>query len=90
MNIKGVGVNNVINLYNSNSVKKVEKTEEVRRNDSIEISSLAKALSNFDVAEVGADKAKIEELTEKIANGTYNVDAKLTAESIMNHIKESR
>ena len=31
-----------------------------------------------------------EDLKEKIANGTYNVDAKLTAQSIMDSIKEGR
>ena len=34
------------------------------------------------------NSAKIEELKAKIQNGTYNVDAKLTAQSILNNIKE--
>ena len=33
---------------------------------------------------------KIKELKAKIQNGTYNVDAKLTAQSILNNIKEGR
>ena len=36
------------------------------------------------------NSAKIEELKVKIQNGTYNVDAKLTAQSILNNIKEGR
>ena len=36
------------------------------------------------------NSAKIEELKAKIQNGTYNVDAKLTAQSIMDSIKEGR
>ena len=91
MNIKGIGPSNAINMYSKNAVKKVEKSNEVVNKDRIEISDLAKSLSNYDVKEVAVNNdAKIETLRNSIQNGTYNVDAKLTAESIMKAIREGR
>lgn len=91
MNIKGIGSPNVISLYNKNAIKKVDKTGEIQSKDRIEISDLAKTLSEYDTPNVGLDNsAKIQELRNKIQNGTYNVDARLTAESIMKTIDEGR
>ena len=59
--------------------------------DKIEISELGRNLSMYDNVDFNIDNsAKIEELKAKIQNGTYNVDAKLTAQSILNNIKEGR
>ena len=52
---------------------------------------LGRNLSMYDNVDFNIDNsAKIEELKVKIQNGTYNVDAKLTAQSILNNIKEGR
>ena len=61
------------------------------QNDTVEISDLGRVLNMYDVLDIKVDNSdRIAEIKEKIANGTYNVDAKLTAKSIMNVIKEGR
>ena len=76
MNIKGIGTQGVTSIYTSNAAKKVREVNKPSENDTVEISDLGRVLNMYDVLD--------------IANGTYNVDAKLTAKSIMNAIKEGR
>lgn len=91
MNIKGIGSHNVINLYNKNSNKIVEKEKVVSSKDTIEISKLGKSLNNYAFDDVKVDNTKkIAEIKSKIEKGTYNVDAKLTAQSIIDVIKGRR
>lgn len=90
MNINGINSNNVINLYSKNR-NRVSQTKEVKSvSDRIEISKLGKSLTNYTLEGVNADNSKkIQELKNQINNGTYNVDAKLTARSILDTIKEN-
>ena len=90
MNINGINSNNVINFYSKNK-NRVSQTKEVNNvSDRIEISKLGKSLTNYTLEGVNVDKSKkIEELKNQINNGTYNVDAKLTARSILDTIKEN-
>ena len=90
MNINGINSNNVINLYSKNR-NRVSKTKEVKSvSDRIEISKLGKSLTNYTLEGVNVDNSKkIQELKNQINNGTYNVDAKLTARSILDTIKEN-
>ena len=90
MNINGINSNNVINLYSKNR-NRVSQTKEVNNvSDRIEISKLGKRLTNYTLEGVNVDNSKkIEELKNQINNGTYNVDAKLTARSILDTIKEN-
>lgn len=91
MNIKGVNANNVVNLYSKNIVKKVDSVETVRPKDRIEISSVAKSLGVYDSSSLSFDNsAKVEEIKQKIASGTYNVSGRLTAQSMMDFIREGR
>ncbi len=91
MNVKGIGSPNVVNLYSKNLAKKVQKSTEVTNKDRIELSELGKKLSSYDINKVEVNnKERIDALRKSIENGTYNVDAKLTAESIMKAIKEGR
>ena len=85
MNINGINSNNVINFYSKNK-NRVSQTKEVNNvSDRIEISKLGKSLTNYTLEGVNVDNSKkIEELKNQINNGTYNVDAKLTARSIHN------
>lgn len=87
MNIKGVGMQGITNLYNKNSTKRISSEEKVSNKDTVEISTLGKTLSTYDSMKI-ENREKIQELKEKISNGTYNVNAKLTAKSIMNSIRE--
>lgn len=90
MNINGINSNNVINLYSKNR-NIVSQTKEVKSvSDRIEISKLGKSLTNYTLEGVNVDNSKkIQELKNQINNGTYNVDAKLTARSILDTIKEN-
>ena len=90
MNINGINSNNVINLYSKNK-NRVSQTKKVNNvSDRIEISKLGKSLTNYTLEGVNVDNSKkIQELKNQIYNGTYNVDAKLTARSILDTIKEN-
>lgn len=91
MNINGVRTQGVTNIYASNGARKIKETNTDIGKDKIEISELGRSLSMYDNVDFNIDNsAKIEELKVKIQNGTYNVDAKLTAQSILNNIKEGR
>lgn len=87
MNIKGIGPNNVVNFYVKHQTKVESKNTEYKK-DSIEISKLGRSLSNLDIEAPSLDnKEKIERLKKEIANGTYNVDAKLTAQKLLDIMK---
>ena len=91
MNINGVRTQGVTNIYASNGARKIKETNTDIGKDKIEISELGRNLSMYDNVDFNIDNsAKIEELKAKIQNGNYNVDAKLTAQSILNNIKEGR
>lgn len=91
MNINGIRTQGIANIYASNGAKRIKETNTDIGKDKIEISELGKNLSMYDNVDFNIDNsAKIEELKVKIQNGTYNVDAKLTAQSILNNIKEGR
>ncbi|MGL4773757.1 MAG: flagellar biosynthesis anti-sigma factor FlgM [Clostridium sp.] len=88
MNIKGINTHRVNSAYQSNRANLVNKANEVKKKDSIEISSLGKSLTNYAVGDKLVDNTKkIEEIKSKIQNGTYNVDAKLTAQKMIDYIK---
>jgi len=91
MDVKGIGSHNIINLYNKNNNKILPKEAIKKPSDSIEISSLGKSLTNFSLDGLNIDNAsKIAELKSKVESGTYNVDAMVTAKSMMNFIKENK
>lgn len=82
MNIERVASVNEINNYNK--VNKVSKTNEVVEiKDSIEISKEGKLLNIYACEPLEDKSAKVQELKEKIANGTYNIDSKQMAKSII-------
>lgn len=93
MDVKGIGSHNIINLYNknSNNSKVVPKDAIKKSSDSIEISSLGKSLTDFSLEGLNINSpSKIAELKSKVESGTYNVNAKLTAKSMINFIKENK
>lgn len=91
MNVNGIGTQNIINLYSINSKNKLNNIEKVKKSDTIEISNLGKKLSIYDSSDLVIDKTKrIQEIKEQIANGTYNIDSKETAKSIINAINEGK
>ena len=88
MNIKGLGSTNAASYYNKVAQNRVQKTEGVKTSDRIEISNAAKALKGYEIESSSYDKtAKVEEIKKRISNGTYNIDAKLTAKSMLDAMK---
>lgn len=87
MKVTGTSVNKVISMYEINK-KQVEKTKEVTKNDTLEISKLGKTLSSF--AEGGITSMspeKLEKIRNEISNGTYKVNPRLIAEKMMEAMK---
>lgn len=88
MNIKGVGSLSNINYYSKMSVNKIEKTGNVKSSDRIEISKAGKALKDYSIETLSYDNTKkIIEIKNKLSEGTYNIDAKLTAKSMLDVMK---
>ena len=92
MSIDRINRQSYINAYNSNiksnkNVDKISKTQEV---DRIEISSLGKSLTDYSIDNTRDNAKKIEDIKSKIESGTYNVDARLTAKSLLNAMKEKK
>lgn len=90
MKIGGMKVQNLYNNYNNNKVKDDQNVSKNKIKDRIEISNEAKKLSSFENSKSLDNSKRIEELKRMIKNGTYKVDAKLTAESMMKSIIENR
>ncbi|NKF06921.1 flagellar biosynthesis anti-sigma factor FlgM [Clostridium gasigenes] len=89
MNIKGMGPLSTVNYYNKVASNKIEKIDKVKTSDRIELSEAGKVLNDYAVETSSYDKAaKVEEIKNKILNGTYNIDAKLTAKSMLDVMKE--
>ncbi len=87
MKISGTGINKIINIYEKNN-KKIEKTKEVVKKDSLEISKIGKNLSSFAVDDKKSiSQEKLEKIRNEIANGTYNVDGKLVAQKMIDIMK---
>ncbi|WP_297417099.1 flagellar biosynthesis anti-sigma factor FlgM [Clostridium sp.] len=87
MSINGINKLTYINAYNSNNNKTVNKTDETKASDTIEISSLGKSLIGYSINSDINNTKKVAEIKNKVESGTYNVDAKLTAKSIINVMK---
>lgn len=87
MKIEGVNFNNVISIY-----KKVRNTDEKKvnaiSNDSVQISSIGKSLSNYSIeSDLFKSDEKINELKNQISQGTYTKSSELTAKRMIDIIK---
>lgn len=88
MNIKGIGYTGVINQYNRVASNKVNKLEKREVSDRIELSQEAKLLKNYAIDESTFDNTqKVLEIKNKIQNGTYNVNARLVAQSLLDTMR---
>ncbi len=87
MKISGPGMNKIINLYGEHK-REIGAVNNKVTKDSVEISSLGKSLSSFlNSSNVYASSEKIEELRSAVSQGTYKVDASLTARRILEIMK---
>lgn len=88
MKINRLDNNNIMNLYNKNRFRRSNvETNKTAKKDSIEISEQAKMVSNLSKENIKIpDKATLERIKTQINNGTYKVDSKKLAQSIMKNI----
>ena len=89
MSIDRINRSTYINAYNSNCNKPVDKVNKTKDIDRIEISELGKSLKNYSLSSDIGNANKVAEIKNKVDSGTYNVDARLTAKSLLNAMKES-
>ncbi|KAI3350314.1 flagellar biosynthesis anti-sigma factor FlgM [Clostridium botulinum] len=91
MSVNRINAHSAVNIYNSNkNINKVEKANKVETRDRIEISALGKSIKDYSLESSIDNTKKVAEIKEKIQNGTYNIDSKLTAKSILEAIKENK
>jgi negative regulator of flagellin synthesis FlgM len=88
MSIDGINRLTYINAYNSNSNKSVDKVTKAKNVDTIEISELGKSLKNYSLDSNTVNATKIADIKNKLDSGAYSVDARLTAKSLLNAMKE--
>jgi negative regulator of flagellin synthesis FlgM len=88
MSINGINSKIYINTYNSNSNKLKTKTSEISQSDRIEISSLGKSLNEYSLNSEIDNSKKVADIKSKVESSTYSVDTKLTANSLLNTIRE--
>ena len=89
MSINRINNQPYINAYNSNSNKSVDKVNKTKDVDRIEISELGKSLKDYSLTSDIGNAQKVDDIKNKVDSGTYNVDARLTAKSLLNAMKES-
>ena len=90
MSIEGINRSTYINAYKSNSNKIVDKVNKAKDVvDRIEISELGKSMKDYSLSSDIGNAQKVAEIKNKVENGTYNVDARLTAKSLLNAMKGS-
>ena len=90
MGINRINSQPYINAYNSNSNKSVDKVNKSKDVvDRIEISELGKSLKDYSLSSDLGNVKKVAEIKNKVESGTYNIDARLTAQSLLNSMKES-
>jgi len=90
MSINRINSQPYINAYNSNSNKSVDKVNKSKDVvDRIEISELGKSLKDYSLSSDIGNVKKVADIKNKVDSGTYNVDARLTAKSLLNAMKGS-
>ena len=91
MSINRINNQSYINAYNSKMNKSIDKVSKSQPTDRIEISAVGKSIKDYSLnTDVINNAKKVAEIKQKIENGTYSVDARLTAKSILEAMKESK
>lgn len=88
MSISRIGNQSYINSYTSGKVTQIDKARNTKSTDRIEISSLGKSLQEYSLNGEIDNSKKVAELRAKVDSGTYNIDARLTAKSLLYAMKE--
>lgn len=88
MSIDRINRPTYINSYSANCNKNIDKVAKTENVDRIEISELGKSLKDYHLDNNNISVKKIAEIKNRVDSGTYNIDARLTAESLLNAMKE--
>jgi negative regulator of flagellin synthesis FlgM len=89
MKINAIAQSNMINAYNDTK-KKITKSEEVTKKDSLEISAAARNLNSMSIDTIKENSAsKIESIKNQVKQGTYNPSSRLVAQRMMAMINGS-
>lgn len=88
MSIDRINRQQYINAYNSNIKKSVDKVSKAKDVDRIEISEMGKSLKDYSSNNTIGNAQKVADIKNRLDAGTYKVDFRLTAKSILNDMKE--
>jgi negative regulator of flagellin synthesis FlgM len=88
MNVRTVNFRSIENIYKSNKIE--SKPVINKKTDVIEISELGKYLNKVNTNKEEINVDKVNELKQKIENGTYKVDSKDLAKKIIEHMRREK
>lgn len=88
MSISRIGNQSYINSYTSGKVTQIDKVRNTKATDRIEISPLGRSLQDYTLNGEIDNARKVAELKAKVDSGTYSIDARLTAKSLLYEMKE--
>ncbi|WBW95474.1 flagellar biosynthesis anti-sigma factor FlgM [Oceanirhabdus sp. W0125-5] len=86
MKINGIRANYVNKYYNKN-INKNTNTQMRREKDKVQISDIGRKLSKIDSLNREDREKLVNEIKEKVDNGTYKIDSNKIAKKIIGHIK---
>ncbi|MDD3223536.1 MAG: flagellar biosynthesis anti-sigma factor FlgM [Clostridium sp.] len=88
MDVRGVGSSKEVSFYQNITKNNVVKDTSKSASDSLEISNAGKELSAYSIDDnFTAKSEKIDAIKNSIENGTYNVNSKLIAQKMLDHMK---
>lgn len=85
MNVSNINFRNISNVYQSNKME--AKPSIIKKIDSIEISELGKYLNKVNANKEEINTDKVNQIKNKIENGTYKIDSNTLAKKIIEHMK---
>lgn len=88
MKINGLDKINMVNKYSGNNAKVTKINDIKKESDMIEISKEGKVLKSYSSEPIEDRTERIAEIKEMIKSGTYNIEPKLTAKSMIDSMRE--
>lgn len=85
MKVSSIMANNMINAYSKQRQYVKSDTANKYINDKVEISKDAKYLNEINNNNEGIDLDKVNEIKQRIKSGTYKIDSRSIAKSILNN-----
>lgn len=87
MKLNSISIGKVIPLYNN--TKKVEqKKDNIKVKDSVQISKAGRNLSSYYIDDIDTElEKKVQDVKNRINNGTYKVSSRLVAKKMLDIMK---